>query len=60
MGPVRCQRCKAYICPFMEFIDGGRKFRCPFCKAATTGNFYIKIIYIDNNYKLFHRDILSI
>ncbi|CAK5112195.1 unnamed protein product [Meloidogyne enterolobii] len=32
-GPVRCQRCKAYMCPFMEFIDGGRKFRCPFCKA---------------------------
>ncbi|CAK5114559.1 unnamed protein product [Meloidogyne enterolobii] len=21
------------MCPFMEFIDGGRKFRCPFCKA---------------------------
>ncbi|KAF7639088.1 hypothetical protein Mgra_00001320 [Meloidogyne graminicola] len=36
IGPVRCQRCKAYMCPFMEFIDGGRKFRCPFCKASTT------------------------
>uniref|UniRef100_A0A1I8B989 Protein transport protein Sec24C n=1 Tax=Meloidogyne hapla TaxID=6305 RepID=A0A1I8B989_MELHA len=36
IGPVRCQRCKAYMCPFMEFIDGGRKFRCPFCKANST------------------------
>uniref|UniRef100_A0AC35G9H3 Uncharacterized protein n=1 Tax=Panagrolaimus sp. PS1159 TaxID=55785 RepID=A0AC35G9H3_9BILA len=35
LGPVRCQRCKAYMCPFMEFIDGGRKFRCPFCQASS-------------------------
>uniref|UniRef100_A0A915ETP9 Protein transport protein Sec24C n=1 Tax=Ditylenchus dipsaci TaxID=166011 RepID=A0A915ETP9_9BILA len=35
LGPVRCQRCKAYMCPFMEFIDGGRKFRCPFCRSST-------------------------
>ncbi|WKY05978.1 hypothetical protein Q1695_006296 [Nippostrongylus brasiliensis] len=34
-GPVRCQRCKAYMCPFMEFQDGGRRFRCPFCHATT-------------------------
>ncbi|KAK6052197.1 Sec23/Sec24 trunk domain protein [Cooperia oncophora] len=34
-GPVRCQRCKAYMCPFMEFQDGGRRFRCPFCHAST-------------------------
>lgn len=39
LGPVRCNRCKAYMCPFMEFIDGGRKFKCPFCKANTMGNF---------------------
>lgn len=35
MGPVRCQRCKAYMCPFMEFQDGGRRFKCPFCHAST-------------------------
>ncbi|PAV79754.1 hypothetical protein WR25_06580 isoform B [Diploscapter pachys] len=34
-GPVRCQRCKAYMCPFMEFVEGGRRFRCPFCHAST-------------------------
>merc|ERR1719323_890145 len=34
-GPVRCNRCKAYMSPFMQFIDGGRRFQCPFCKATT-------------------------
>ena len=23
-GPVRCIRCKAYMCSLMQFIDGGR------------------------------------
>ena len=32
-GPVRCIRCKAYMSPFMQFIDGGRRFQCPFCKV---------------------------
>lgn len=35
LGPVRCQRCKAYMCPYMQFTDGGRRFRCPFCTAAS-------------------------
>ncbi|KAI5067109.1 hypothetical protein GOP47_0017637 [Adiantum capillus-veneris] len=30
-GPVRCIRCKAYINPFMRFIDQGRRFKCNFC-----------------------------
>jgi len=34
-GPIRCGRCKAYMCSFMQFIDGGRRFHCPFCKATT-------------------------
>eukprot|EP00096_Caligus_rogercresseyi_P003027 TRINITY_DN1552_c0_g1_i1.p1 TRINITY_DN1552_c0_g1~~TRINITY_DN1552_c0_g1_i1.p1 ORF type:complete len:983 (+),score=312.63 TRINITY_DN1552_c0_g1_i1:295-2949(+) len=34
-GPVRCVRCKAYMCPFMQFVDGGRRFQCVFCKATT-------------------------
>ncbi|XP_054707353.1 protein transport protein Sec24D-like [Uloborus diversus] len=34
-GPVRCKRCKAYICPFMNFIEGGRAFQCSFCKVVT-------------------------
>lgn len=39
LGPVRCIRCKAYMCPFMQFIDSGKRFQCLFCKATTEGNF---------------------
>ena len=35
LGPVRCTRCKAYMCPFMVFTDGGKRFACVFCKATT-------------------------
>uniref|UniRef100_F1KR98 Protein transport protein Sec24C n=1 Tax=Ascaris suum TaxID=6253 RepID=F1KR98_ASCSU len=35
LGPIRCHRCKAYMCPYMEFQDGGRRFKCPFCLAST-------------------------
>ncbi|XP_060519788.1 protein transport protein Sec24C isoform X2 [Cylas formicarius] len=35
LGPVRCIRCKAYMCPFMHFLDSGRRFQCLFCKATT-------------------------
>ena len=34
-GPIRCGRCKAYMCSFMQFVDGGRRFHCPFCKTTT-------------------------
>ncbi|XP_050054353.1 protein transport protein Sec24D isoform X37 [Aphis gossypii] len=34
-GPVRCKRCKAYMSPFMQFIDGGKHFTCLLCKATT-------------------------
>jgi len=39
MGPVRCNRCKAYICPYMTFLDGGRKFQCNFCGCHTEGKY---------------------
>ncbi|XP_043495941.1 protein transport protein Sec24C [Polistes fuscatus] len=35
IGPVRCVRCKAYMSPFMQFIDAGRRFQCMFCRATT-------------------------
>ncbi|XP_011498373.1 PREDICTED: protein transport protein Sec24C isoform X2 [Ceratosolen solmsi marchali] len=35
IGPVRCNRCKAYMSPFMQFIDAGRRFQCMFCKTTT-------------------------
>lgn len=45
IGPIRCIRCKAYMCPFMQFIDAGRRFQCLLCKATTEGElFYDKDI----------------
>ena len=35
LGPGRCKRCKAYMSPFMTFIDNGKKFTCPFCEDVT-------------------------
>lgn len=35
-GPVRCFNCKAYINPYMQFLDYGRKFTCNFCGATNT------------------------
>nr|XP_054774147.1 protein transport protein Sec24C-like [Lytechinus pictus] len=34
-GPVRCNRCKAYMCSFMTFVEGGRRFQCAFCGGLT-------------------------
>ena len=34
-GPIRCKRCKAYMCPQFMFIDGGRRFQCHMCTAIT-------------------------
>lgn len=33
-GPIRCNRCKAYMCPYMQFIEGGRRFQCGFCNCV--------------------------
>lgn len=41
LGPVRCHRCKAYMSPFMQFLDSGRRFQCVFCKATTEGIHFI-------------------
>uniref|UniRef100_H3D180 SEC24 homolog D, COPII coat complex component n=1 Tax=Tetraodon nigroviridis TaxID=99883 RepID=H3D180_TETNG len=33
-GPIRCNRCKAYMCPYMQFLDGGRRYQCSFCNCV--------------------------
>ncbi|KAK9476017.1 Sec23/Sec24 trunk domain-containing protein [Lipomyces japonicus] len=33
-GPPRCNRCRAYINPFMQFADGGSKLICNMCQFA--------------------------
>ncbi|XP_023163217.2 protein transport protein Sec24C isoform X2 [Drosophila hydei] len=35
MGPIRCNRCKAYMSPNMQFVDAGRRFQCLMCKVTT-------------------------
>lgn len=30
-GIVRCSRCRAYINPFVKFLEGGRRWRCNLC-----------------------------
>ncbi|XP_067857318.1 protein transport protein Sec24C-like [Heptranchias perlo] len=34
-GPIRCEKCAAYMCPLMQFLDNGRRFQCPFCDAVS-------------------------
>ncbi|XP_072122697.1 protein transport protein Sec24C-like [Mobula birostris] len=29
--PVQCEKCAAYMCPMMQFLDNGHSFQCPFC-----------------------------
>ena len=33
-GPLRCNRCRAYINPHVQFIKGGRYFVCNMCDMA--------------------------
>ena len=33
-GVIRCKNCRAYINPFVEFIEGGRRWKCSFCYFA--------------------------
>ena len=32
---IRCNRCRAYMSPFMRFMDGGRRFQCALCHAIS-------------------------
>ena len=43
IGPPRCSRCRGYINPWCQFIDGGQKFVCNLCNASTEGSLTIKL-----------------
>ena len=36
-GPIRCNRCKTYMNPFVRFVDGGRQYLCPICQCSNEG-----------------------
>ena len=33
-GIVRCRRCRTYVNPFVQWVDGGRRFVCNVCALA--------------------------
>jgi protein transport protein SEC24 len=38
---VRCKGCRAYVNPFVRFIDGGTRWICNFCQDANNvENYY--------------------
>ena len=37
IGPIRCNRCKAYMNPYARFVDGGRRYLCPICQCSNEG-----------------------
>eukprot|EP00252_Welwitschia_mirabilis_P006493 TRINITY_DN17387_c0_g1_i1.p1 TRINITY_DN17387_c0_g1~~TRINITY_DN17387_c0_g1_i1.p1 ORF type:complete len:1038 (+),score=215.63 TRINITY_DN17387_c0_g1_i1:303-3416(+) len=41
-GIVRCKRCRTYINPFVNFTDGGRRWRCNVCTLLNdvTGDYF--------------------
>lgn len=41
-GIVRCRQCRAYVNPFVEWLDGGRRWRCNLCTTPndTPGSYF--------------------
>ena len=44
-GPLRCQRCKAYVNPFMTFVNSGREVSCNFCghNSAVAEDYFCRL-----------------
>lgn len=36
-GPIRCNRCRAYISPWCTFTHGGSRFECSICSHSNEG-----------------------
>ena len=53
---VRCKDCRAYINPFVKWIDGGQRWVCAFCgDINTTENYYYSTID-EEGYRTDHDD----
>ncbi|KAF7706425.1 hypothetical protein HF521_019679 [Silurus meridionalis] len=61
-GPIRCNRCKAYMCPFMLFIDGGRRFQCAFCSCVNEvpAQYFQHLDHMGRRVDVFERPELSL
>lgn len=62
LGPVRCKRCKAYMSPFMQFIENGRRFQCPFCEDITNvpENYFAHLDHMGRRLDAYERPELSL
>lgn len=59
---VRCNRCKAYISPFMRFTDGGRRFQCAMCHhiSEVTNTYYAPLDHTEQRLDRFQRPELHL
>jgi len=56
VGPVRCERCRAYVNPFFAFSDGGRTYTCNMCGMVnqTPRDYYCEVDH--NGYRRDHNE----
>ncbi|XP_072553739.1 protein transport protein Sec24D isoform X1 [Paramormyrops kingsleyae] len=61
-GPLRCNRCKAYMCPFMHFIDGGRRYQCGFCSCVNEvpASYFQHLDHMGRRVDIYQRPELSL
>ena len=55
-GPIRCERCRAYVNPFFAFSNGGRSFTCNLCNQVNTtpSHYFCEIDH--NGYRRDHNE----
>ncbi|KAM7366196.1 hypothetical protein PAMP_015659 [Pampus punctatissimus] len=59
-GPIRCNRCKAYMCPYMQFIDGGRRYQCGFCNCVNEVFYFQHLDHMGRRVDFYERPELSL
>ncbi|XP_055518262.1 LOW QUALITY PROTEIN: protein transport protein Sec24C-like [Leucoraja erinacea] len=60
--PIQCEKCAAYMCSMMQFLDNGHTFQCPFCDriSPVPDNYFHPIDYTGKRADRLHRPELSL